>query len=117
MTSSTLISAFAEDVRHYLQLSPRQLPSMYLYDALGSALFDAICELPWYRITHAEMRLLECHRTEIFARLPELTHLVEARTRRRPQAEDARRRHVGAADRASGRCLRWRVGARGAHAV
>jgi uncharacterized SAM-dependent methyltransferase len=46
-----MVSAFAEDVRHYLQLSPRQLPSMYLYDALGSALFDAICELPWYAIT------------------------------------------------------------------
>ena len=77
MTQSTLVSAFAEDVRHYLQLSPRQLPSMYLYDALGSALFDAICELPWYAITRAEMRLLECHRTEIFAHLPELTRLVE----------------------------------------
>jgi L-histidine N-alpha-methyltransferase len=77
MTSSTLFSAFAEDVRHYLQLSPRQLPSMYLYDALGSALFDAICELPWYAITRAEMQLLECHRTEIFAHLPRLTRLVE----------------------------------------
>ena len=77
MTPSTLISAFAEDVRHYLQLSPRQLPSMYLYDALGSALFDAICELPWYAITRAEMRLLERHRTEIFAHLPGLTRLVE----------------------------------------
>ena len=77
MTSSTLTSAFAEDVRHYLQLSPRQLPSMYLYDALGSALFDAICELPWYAITRAEMRLLACHRTEIFAHLPALTRLVE----------------------------------------
>ena len=77
MTPSTLISAFAEDVRHYLQLSPRQLPSMYLYDALGSALFDAICELPWYAITRAEMRLLECHRTEIFGHLPALTRLVE----------------------------------------
>ena len=40
-------SSFASDVRHYLQLTPRQLPSQYLYDALGSALFDAICELPW----------------------------------------------------------------------
>ena len=39
-------------------LTPRQLPSRYLYDALGSALFDAICELPWYAITRAEMRLL-----------------------------------------------------------
>ena len=77
MTPSTLVSAFAEDVRHYLQLSPRQLPSMYLYDALGSALFDAICELPWYAITRAEMQLLECHRTEIFAHLPALTRLVE----------------------------------------
>jgi L-histidine N-alpha-methyltransferase len=77
MTPSTMVSAFAEDVRHYLQLTPRQLPSMYLYDALGSALFDAICELPWYAITRAEMLLLERHRTEIFAHLPELTRLVE----------------------------------------
>ena len=77
MTPATLISAFAEDVRHYLQLSPRQLPSMYLYDALGSALFDAICELPWYAITRAETRLLERHRSAIFARLDGLTRLVE----------------------------------------
>ncbi len=34
--------------------SPRQLPSRYLYDALGSALFDAICQLPWYGLTRAE---------------------------------------------------------------
>jgi L-histidine Nalpha-methyltransferase len=77
MTPSTLVSAFAEDVRHYLQLSPRQLPSMYLYDALGSALFDAICELPWYAITRAEMQLLERHRGEIFTHLPRVTRLVE----------------------------------------
>jgi dimethylhistidine N-methyltransferase len=77
MTPSTLVSAFAEDVRHSLQLSPRQLPSMYLYDALGSALFDAICELPWYAITRAEMRLIERHRSEIFAHLPGLSRLVE----------------------------------------
>jgi dimethylhistidine N-methyltransferase len=54
-------SAFAADVQHYLRLSPRQLPSRYLYDALGSALFDAICELPWYPITQAELRLLAAH--------------------------------------------------------
>jgi L-histidine Nalpha-methyltransferase len=77
MTPATLVSAFAEDVRHYLQLSPRQLPSMYLYDGLGSALFDAICELPWYAITRAEMRLLERHGREIFAHLPGVTRLVE----------------------------------------
>ena len=68
---------FAEDVRHYLQQMPRQLPSRYLYDSLGSALFDAICELPWYGITRAEIRLLAHHRDEIFAQLPGLACLVE----------------------------------------
>jgi L-histidine N-alpha-methyltransferase len=52
------VARFAADVRHYLSQQPRQLPSRYLYDPLGSALFDAICELPWYPITRAEMRLL-----------------------------------------------------------
>src|SRR5688572_25715036 len=33
---------FADDVCAYLQRSPRQLPSKYLYDDLGSALFEAI---------------------------------------------------------------------------
>jgi dimethylhistidine N-methyltransferase len=77
MTPSTVAASFAGDVRHYLQLTPRQLPAQYLYDALGSALFDAICELPWYGITRAEMRLLAARREEIFAHLPGLTRLVE----------------------------------------
>src|SRR5262245_48901329 len=51
--------AFAQAVRFYLQLNPRQLPSRFLYDMLGSALFDAICHLPWYRITRAELQLLQ----------------------------------------------------------
>ena len=49
---------FAQAVRFYLQLNPRQLPSRFLYDTLGSSLFDAICHLPWYRITRAELQLL-----------------------------------------------------------
>ena len=53
--------AFAQTVGFYLQLNPRQLPSRFLYDTLGSALFDAICHLPWYRITRAELRLLRQH--------------------------------------------------------
>jgi dimethylhistidine N-methyltransferase len=70
-------SSFAEDVWHCLQLTPRQLPSPYLYDSLGSALFDAICELPWYGITRAENRLLAAHREEIFAQLPGLARIIE----------------------------------------
>lgn len=49
---------FAEDVRRDLLLSPRQIQSRYLYNALGSSLFEAITLLPWYRITRAEGRLL-----------------------------------------------------------
>jgi len=52
---------FARAARFYLQLDPKQLPSRFLYDALGSALFDAICHLPWYRITRAELQLLQRH--------------------------------------------------------
>jgi uncharacterized SAM-dependent methyltransferase len=68
---------FAEDVEYYLSLTPRQLPSHYLYDELGSALFDAICHLPWYPITRAELALLAAHGREIFARLHSVTTLVE----------------------------------------
>jgi dimethylhistidine N-methyltransferase len=53
--------ALADAVRTYLQLTPRQLPSRLLYDPLGSALFDAICWLPWYNVTRAELRLLQQH--------------------------------------------------------
>jgi L-histidine Nalpha-methyltransferase len=71
------VAQFASDVQYYLALQPRQLPSRYFYDALGSALFDAICELPWYRITRAELRLLEAHGRQILARVPGLSTLVE----------------------------------------
>jgi dimethylhistidine N-methyltransferase len=56
-----LLAEFAADVRRDLRLAPRQLQSKYLYDALGSSLFEAICRLPWYRITRAESRLLVRH--------------------------------------------------------
>ena len=63
---STSAAQFALDVEYYLAQQPRQLPSRYLYDPLGSALFDAICHLPWYRITRAEIRLLAWHGRAIF---------------------------------------------------
>ena len=58
-------SGFAADVRHFLGQRPRQLPSRYLYDDLGSALFEAICRLPWYPLTRAEDRLLDVHARDI----------------------------------------------------
>ncbi|MGH8519759.1 MAG: L-histidine N(alpha)-methyltransferase, partial [Panacagrimonas sp.] len=44
----SLTAEFATDVARDLQLTPRQLQSKYLYDELGSSLFEAICRLPWY---------------------------------------------------------------------
>lgn len=69
--------AFADDVRFYLQLQPRQLPSRFLYDTLGSTLFDAICHLPWYRITRAELQLLQRHAGTIGQQLGEGARVVE----------------------------------------
>jgi L-histidine Nalpha-methyltransferase len=69
--------AFAAEIAEYLQRQPRQLPSKYLYDALGSALFEAICYLPWYRITRAESALLARHAREIFAGVRQPLTLAE----------------------------------------
>jgi len=71
------IDSLAGDVHYYLTLTPRQLPSRYFYDALGSALFEAICELPWYRITRTERALLARHARDIFAHADPLSTLVE----------------------------------------
>ena len=68
---------FADDVAYYLRLDPKQLPSRYFYDPLGSALFEAICQLPWYSITRAERRLLEERADDIVQRLPSLSTVVE----------------------------------------
>jgi dimethylhistidine N-methyltransferase len=74
---SAAVQEFAADVAYYLSLTPRQLPSRYLYDDLGSALFETICRLPWYPITRAETRLLAAHGHEICACLPSLANIVE----------------------------------------
>ena len=55
------VEQFAAEVKRDLALEPKQLQSKYLYDALGSSLFEAICRLTWYRITRAERRLLRRH--------------------------------------------------------
>jgi len=69
--------AFADAVRYYLSLQPRQLPSRYFYDALGSALFEAICLLPWYSVTRAETRLIGRHAREIVRHLDPLSTVIE----------------------------------------
>jgi dimethylhistidine N-methyltransferase len=69
LTDRSLVAEFAADVERDLALTPKQLQSKYLYDALGSSLFDAICRLPWYRITRSETRLLARHAGAIVSAL------------------------------------------------
>jgi dimethylhistidine N-methyltransferase len=69
--------AFADDLRRTLARRPRQIPCRYLYDALGSHLFEAICELPWYRITRAESELLRAHGDAMVASPSDPVTLVE----------------------------------------
>ena len=64
-SANAVLDSFARDVRSGLSGTPKTLPPRYFYDALGSALFDAICCLPWYAVTRAEKRLLERHAAEI----------------------------------------------------
>ena len=70
-------SAFAAEVCEYLQRTPRQLPSRFLYDDLGSALFETICRLPWYRITRSESALLARHARSILRPLTRPITLAE----------------------------------------
>jgi len=69
---------FALDVRAGLaRTGQKSLPSSYLYDELGSALFDAITCLPEYGLTRADARLLRAHAGEIVERLPRRLAVME----------------------------------------
>ncbi len=62
---------FATDVcRGLTKAGQKELPSKYLYDALGSRLFEAICELPEYGLTRADERLLRGYAHEMIAHIP-----------------------------------------------
>lgn len=71
-------SAFAADVRAGLT-NPvqKELPSKYLYDDVGSALFEVISHLPQYGLTRADERLLRRHASEIVDRLPASVAVAE----------------------------------------
>ena len=65
------VSEFASDV--VIGLShpgQKELPSKYLYDEVGSALFDVICLLPEYGLSRAGMRLARRYSHDIIGRLP-----------------------------------------------
>jgi L-histidine Nalpha-methyltransferase len=72
------VSEFADAVRDGLtKAGQKELPSKYLYDEVGSSLFETICVLPEYGLTRADARLLETHAREIVERLPRPISVAE----------------------------------------
>jgi L-histidine Nalpha-methyltransferase len=64
-------ASFAFDVRAGLRRNgQKELPSKYLYDPLGSTLFEAISLLPQYGLTRADERLLRRYAKEMVRRTP-----------------------------------------------
>src|SRR5579863_997777 len=62
---------FAADIRAGLtKAGQKELPSKYLYDTVGSKLFDVIVDLPEYGLTRADERLLRGYAHEIVRRIP-----------------------------------------------
>ncbi len=72
-----LVASFADDVRAGLTAEKKYLAPKYFYDALGSALFEAICELPEYYLTRAETEILERYAPEMVAAVDGPLELVE----------------------------------------
>jgi L-histidine N-alpha-methyltransferase len=72
-----LIEDFQRDVREGLTAQRKWLPPRWFYDALGSALFDAICFLPEYYVMRAEAEVLTTYREEIAAAFGTNVRLVE----------------------------------------
>jgi L-histidine Nalpha-methyltransferase len=65
------ITQFAEEVRAGLtRPGQKELPSKYLYDEVGSALFEVISVLPEYGLTRADQRILRQHAESIVAGIP-----------------------------------------------
>jgi len=70
-------AGFAADVARGLSSDPKQLFPKYLYDELGSHLFEAICQLPEYYCTRAETEILSRYADEMAAEIRGNKTLIE----------------------------------------
>jgi L-histidine N-alpha-methyltransferase len=98
-------SPFAADVLDGLIHSRRKtLPSQYLYDDVGSALFEVLTLLPEYGLTRADSRLLARHSGSIVAELPRNLLIAELGS-----GSGTKTRHIleAAADRQASGVVRY----------
>jgi len=69
--------SFAADVIAGLTAKPKRLSPKYFYDAVGSALFERITQLPEYYPTRCELALLRAHAPAIASLFPPNCALIE----------------------------------------
>ena len=65
------------DLARALARTPKWLPCRFLYDELGSQLYERITQLPEYEAWRAERALLEVHASEVAAWVPPGAVVVE----------------------------------------
>jgi dimethylhistidine N-methyltransferase len=99
MFANAFDSEFARDVRAGLtNTEQKTLPCRYLYDDVGSALFEAITCLDEYGLTRADARILTAHARHLVDLLPPDIVTVElgsgSGAKTRPILEQLRRRRA-----------------------
>lgn len=78
VSAAFTLNEMARDVRAGLaKPGQKELPSKYLYDDVGSALFEVICLLPEYGLTRAGYRLLRRNADAIVQLLPQRVTVAE----------------------------------------
>jgi dimethylhistidine N-methyltransferase len=71
------LASFADEVERGLGERPCSIPCRFLYDEVGSKLFEEICETPEYYLTRVEREILEERADEIAADFDGPITLVE----------------------------------------
>ena len=66
-----------DDVLHGLSQNQATIPSKYLYDELGSALFEAITVAPEYYVTRADLDVMDLHLNDIATTIGPNAHVIE----------------------------------------
>ncbi len=70
-------ATFLEEVMLGLGRNPKELPCKYFYDALGSRLFEEICQLPEYYPTRTELAIMRRAIGEIVEAIGPQSLLIE----------------------------------------